>query len=228
MKTIMKIGRITVALLLLVAFGVLISLTLPAKTQSVDLFHSSWQLVRETATEDAAAFSSAYALATAEGDFAGKDTSTVAEGGPFKVGSVTKGYGDEGPGNRWMFAMCGGAADNNTFSFALGGWAKTNGMAQVICEGAGAIGTQDVVLYPDDSATATNIWWADTITLDEESKWPKTIGDTNGVGVYNSGDNEVALLVVDTAGIEWIQFVFYDCNGSGTEANDVTVYGRRF
>jgi hypothetical protein len=95
-------------------------------------------------------------------------------------------------------------------------------MLQVICEGNGIIGVQAVVLYPDDSAAATNIFWADTITLDETTKW-------NTVSVLNSGDNEVAIIHVDMAGLEWVQLCVYDADGAtGIEAGDITCYGKRY
>jgi len=74
-------------------------------------------------------------------------------------------------------------------------------------------------------------FWADTISLDEQSKWPNYNGTLGlpGVAVHNSADNEVAILNVDLAGIEWIQFVVYDADGAtGEEAGNVTVYGRRY
>lgn len=69
--------------------------------------------------------------------------------------------------------------------------------------------------------------WADTITLDEVTKWPKFQGNLPGVGVYNSGDNEIAILQILNPP-EWIQFVVYDADGAtGEQAGNITVYGRR-
>lgn len=89
--------------------------------------------------------------------------------------------------------------------------------------------TDDTIVATTGSsgnATATvqsnPAFWADTINLDETTKWPS-------VAVYNSGDNEVGFIVVDTTGIEWIQFVIYDALPVQTlEAGDVTVYGRPY
>jgi hypothetical protein len=78
--------------------------------------------------------------------------------------------------------------------------------------------------------------WADTIALDETTKWTSAIdgaaastGNKGTIEVINSGDNEVAGLVVDLKGIDWVQVVIYDADAAtGEEAGDITVYGRKF
>ncbi len=196
-----------------------------AKAEPTDTYHSSWHVVRAAAAEDGATFAAVYDLAAGEGDFASKDTSTVAAGGPFKIISHSANIAHRGegysPGGAWMFTIGGVGLENDVFSFNLVGWAKTNGMAQIICEGNGVLGTQDIVIYPGGSAVTDGLW-ADTITLDETTKWPS-------VAVYNSSDDEVANMVVDTTGLEWVQFVVYDALGAQAgEANSVAVYGRRY
>ena len=300
-----QIGRaIGVMMFLLVGLVIIAALLKPTKAVPLDTYHSSWHLVRETADEDAAAFATEYNLTT-EGNFANKDSSTVLAGGPFRIRSVNAGVGaSEGYsiGSVWMFAICGKNYNNvdDTFSFNIIGWSKTNGMLQVIAEGDGVLGTQAVIVYPDggdavgelvsetgvaydhtggaedtyftvtnegfDGAvagmlayvTGTNItsgyyqvtvvtdtnnvkiavtatddnddstvqinpaFWADTINLDETTKWPS-------VEKYNSGDNEVAFILVDTTGLEWIQFVVYAADAAtNEEAGDITVFGRRY
>jgi hypothetical protein len=89
------------------------------------------------------------------------------------------------------------------------------------------------VTSTDNSTDATvqinPAFWADTITLDEVTKWGGSGMDPNTVYVINSGDNEVANLVVDLAGISWVQFVVYDADAAtGDEAGNVTVYGRKY
>ena len=194
-----------------------------------DTYQASWQLVRETATEDGADFATVYALATSKGDFANKDSSSVAAGGPFRIKSQRSDLGQyQSFGDHWHFIICGGLADDDDFSFNIVGWASDNGPAQIIAEGDGVIGTQDVVLFPDDGVAATNTWWADTITLDETTKWTTAAGGANGVSVFNSGDNEIAVIQLYPQGLEWIQFVFYDADDSQAgEADPLTVYGRR-
>lgn len=293
------------------------------QAEPIDQYHSSWHLIRESADEDGATFAAVYDLTgvdqTIAGNFASKDSSTVVNGGPFRIVSVDAGNGPhEGysAGNRWMFAICaknfGVGADNtidNTLSFNLVGWSKTNGMLQVIAEGDCVVGTQAVIIYPDggdavgetismtavtythgtetfsktgigigvaagdiiyvtgtnlttgyyavtsrtdDTVVATGMsssnnntdstldtnsaFWVDTINLDETTKWTSFIdGSTSSTGnkgileVINSGDNEVAAIVVDLTGIEWIQFVVYDADATtGVEAGAVSVYGRRY
>lgn len=312
MKKIMRIGKALVAplfipLLILAALIIGFVLIKKAIAEPVDTYHSRWHLVRETADQDGDTRALCYNFTT-QGNFANKDSSTVAAGGPFHIVSSGGGVGPhEGmsPGGAWMFAICGlnydVANDNvvdNTFSFNVVGWSKTNGMLQNICEGSGILGTQAVIVYPDDDAdalgmvcsetgvtytdssktftvtnegfdgaavgmmayvtgtnltdgyyavtTATDVntiimsgmtstgdntdstvdinpaFWVDTITLDETTKWPS-------VAVYNSADNEVAVIVMDTTGLEWVQFILYACDGaSGIEAGDLTVYGRRY
>jgi len=221
MKT--RLGRITlatVAILTLLLFGMLAQ-SYRALAAPLDSYNVAWKLVRDTATEDGANLAAVYALATGEGNWASRDTTAVFrlfDGPSEPTGPAST---PDSPGVVWKFVICGGLADDDTFSFDVLGWAQGNGMAQVIATGDGVIGTQDVVLYPDDSAAATDIWWADTINLDATTTWP-------GVSVYNSGNNTVGMLLIDTTGLEFIQFVIYDAGGTGTEANNLTIFGRPY
>jgi hypothetical protein len=228
MKRIMRFGKALIAPLfipLLIIVAVIIGFVLVRKVfaEPVDTYHSSWHLIRTLDTEDAADFATALALATNAGDFDSIPSDA------FRITSHSAGIGPhEGmsPGGAWMLVFGCSTTDTDddseTFSFTLVGWAKTNGMAQVICEGDGAAGTQDVVTYPGaSSATDANDTWADTLNLDETTKWPS-------VAVYNaSGDNEVAILVFDTTGLEYIYPFIYDAAGTA-EATAVAVYGRRY
>ncbi len=233
MKFIKRFGKTSVGILLLLLMVVCL-LVLDYHNESfaepLDQYHSSLHLVRETAAEDGANFAAVYDLASSEGDFASKDSSTVLNGGPFKISTFKNDVGHEGfsPGTRWMLTLCGTGVNDDTFSFNIIGWAQRNGMLQVIAEGNGVLGTQDAVLYPDDSAAATDVLWADTIVLDETTKWTSAANE-GVIAIINSGDNEVAGIVVDTTGLEWIQVVTYDSLGAQAgEANDITVYGRRY
>jgi len=210
-------------LVLLIAAGMLFVAT-QTKAEPSDTYHSGWKLIRETAMEDGADFAAVYPLATNKGNYASKDSSTVALGGPYQIRSyIGSGRGTEfqSVGSMWAFTICGGAANDDTFSFTILAWARTNGMAQVIAHGDGVIGTQDVAFYPDDGATAA-VWWADTLNLDDTDRW-------RNVNTYNNGNNEVAELVIDLAGIEWIQFIIYDADDEVVgEADPITVYGRPY
>ncbi len=310
MKKFMRTGRIILSVLFLLAVmaGTIIYIQ-PVRAEPIDTFHSSWQLIRETADQDGDTFALVYNLTT-EGNFANKDSSTVANGGPYRIKAYTTGIStDNWLSAKWIFAFCGKnydvANDNvvdNTFSFNIVGWSKANGMLQVMAEGDCILGTQAVIVYPDTGdalgelvsetsvtythntetytvtnggftgaavgmmayVTGTNLtdgyyaittvtdvntiimsgmsstdnntdstvqinpsFWVDTINLDETTKWPRD-GDGNNVMVYNSGDNEVAFIVVETADLEWIQFVIYGADAAtGIEAGDITVYGRK-
>ena len=212
---------ICIMLVLCLCFTALLNWPRPAKAEPLDTYHSGWHLIRDTADEDAADFLTALPLTTSEGDFANKPT------GAFRILSKRAGSRNQGfsAGGAWQIVFSGsttdGDDDSETFSYTLVGWAKLNGMAQVICEGAGAIGLQDVVLYPDDSASAASIWWADTLTISNSTLWGSVVA-------YNSGNNRVAFLSIDATGLEWLQVFIYDANGTGTEAGDITVFGRRY
>ena len=218
MRYVRNYGKVALGLALILGIaGCILMAARIAKAEPVDTYHSSWHLVRDTATENGATFAACLPLATSEGDFANMTASR------FRISSrdamSSEGYS---AGGAWMFVFCGTDTADDTFSFNLVGWSKTNGMAQVICEGNAILGTQDVVKYPDDFATATSAFWADTIVLDETTKWPS-------VAVYNSGDNEVAFILVDMTGLEYVYPYIYDADGTtGVEAVSVTVYGRRY
>ena len=312
----------TIAVLLAVSMYFGLSLPKPAKAEPVDTYHSSWHLVRETADEDGASFAAVYDLTgvgATTGNFASKDSSTVANGGPFHIIANQGGIGNPySPGSKWMFTFCGENYNNvdDTFSFNLVGWSRTDGMLQTIAVGDCVLGTQAVVTYPDSGdalgalisetavtythatkkftdtgdtgaftgavvgmlarvtgtgytdaisqittvTDANNIicsgltstgngtdstlqinpaFWADTINLDDQTRWSGSLADPNTatgyyqmsgtLAVINSGNNEVAGLVVDLTGMEWVQFVIYDADAAtGEQAGNVTVYGRRF
>lgn len=212
-----------VSLLVILVIVVVISMV-TARGEPTDTYHSSWRKIRASAAQDGDNFSSVYDLNDGGGNFASKDTSTVADGGAYQIRSrgATSSHSEGfSIGGAWLFSICGVGEPNDVFSFNIVGWGKSNGMAQIIAEGNGSLGTQDVVIYPGGAAV-TDGFWADTITLDETTKWPS-------VTVVNSGDNEVACILADTTGLEWIQFVVYDSLGSEAgEANSTSVYGRRY
>lgn len=193
-----------------------------AFAEPLDTYHSGWHLVRATAAEDGAALASVIDLSASEGDFANRNLNITT----FRIPSVKAGTGpNEGisAGAAWVFVFAGTDAANETFSFDLVGWRKTNGMAQVICTGNGILGTQDVVLYPDDdSTTATNGFWADTIVIDDVTSWP------GNIGLFNEGGaNQVTMVIVNMTGLEYVYPVIYDASG-GAEAATITVFGARY
>lgn len=307
-KKIFEIAAVAVILIVIVLMVKVVF------AEPVDVYHSGWHLIRETASEDAASFADVYdltgATASLSGNFDNKDSSSVANGGPFRIlpkdaqnrfGMPISGWGKS------VFVICGENFNNidDTFSFDVVGWARGNGMAQVICTGDGVIGTQAVVVYPDGGdamgalisetgvtyttgtttftttgngfagavvgmlarVTGTNItnnefvqvttvtddntiicsgvtstgsntdstveinpaFWVDAINLDATTTWPKQQGDLAGVANYSAGANKVAMLVIELQGIEFVQFVLYDCDGATAEqAGNLTVYGRPY
>lgn len=156
MKT--KLGKITLILTAALVVGVVSAVyILSVRAAPVDTYQSSWQLIRAEANEDGSSFAAVYNLTT-EGNFDNKDSSTVANGGPFRIipqpGEV--GTPSKTPGTKWMFAMCGKCFNDtdDTFSFDVVGWSSVNGMAQVICTGDAVLGTQAVIAYPNSGDDA--------------------------------------------------------------------------
>ena len=293
--------RLSLATLLLIS----VSYLFVALAEPLDTYQTGWNAVRAPADEDGATFAAVYNLALNGGDFASKDSSTVANGGPFRI--PAKSYPGSGgalssQGGAILLTFAGSNYNNvdDTFSFNVVGWSRDNGMLQNICEGSGVLGTQAVDIYPDGTdakgsvvdmtgvvfdltgnaggelyftktdvgvdvvagmlayVTGTNItsgyyqvtsvddddnieiavtatddttdatvqinpaFWADTLTLDETTKW-------RIVAVQNSGDNEVAQILIDRSGLEWIQVVVYDADAAtGEEAGNISSWGRLY
>jgi hypothetical protein len=203
---------LTIWLVLLVAVVTFFfQLPFPAHAEPIDQYQEGWSEVRVRANEDAATAPSF----TTTGDYADLPSNV------FTIPSFT---GDL-PGSRvtagdeWYFTFPGTVAADRTFAYTLVGWASTNGMAQVICQGTGILGTQTLSSYPN-GVVATNGFWADTLTVAATTKWPDT------PIVYNSTNNEVAMLNVNLAGIRHIKFYFHDTDGT-LEADIISVFGRR-
>ncbi len=157
-----------------------------AQAEPVDTYHSGWHLVRATADEDGASFAAVYDLTGASGtltpDFAGKDTSTVANGGAFHIvaKSAADAYGvPVSPGDTWAFAICGSNYNNvdDTVSFTVVSWGRENGMIQVICEGDGVLGTNAVVTYPDGGDAMGALISETGVTYTNGTKTFTTTGD---------------------------------------------------
>ncbi len=179
------------------AISILLLLVVSVQADPADAFHSEWVKVRATADEDGATFAAVYDL-TLESNFANKDSSSVADGGPYQISPRA------GLSNRWMFAICGKnydvGADNtidNTFSFNLIGWSKDNGMLQDIAEGDCILGTQAVIVYPDtgdavgalvDESDVAYTFSTEIFTSDEAFT-----GVVAGMMAYVTSDNETKL-----------------------------------
>jgi len=163
----MKYGKTIIAVVLLLALAVMVTtIYLPyAIAEPVDTYHSRWHLVRAMASEDIVDWAAEYGydltgVRSTNGDFASKDSSTVLNGGPFRIRSLfqNRSPGHEGysAGGAWMFTICGKNYNDvdDDFSFTIVGWSKENGMLQVIAHGDGILGTQAVIKYPEDGSDA--------------------------------------------------------------------------
>jgi len=118
------------------------------------------------------------------------------------------------------------------------GTGLTDEIEDVTTAGANAIILTGLADTADCTATVkiNPSFWADTIVVTALTKWSAagtanantdTMG--NNIAVLNSADNEVAVLVVDLAGLEYIQFVLFDCDGATSEqAGALRVYGRPY
>ncbi len=151
MKTLVKAGKIALPVLFLLVLIIGMIQIRPSKAIPLESFHAEWVLIRDTADEDGASFAAVYDLtgvgitSSSFGNFASKDTSSVANGGAYQISPR------EGANNRMMFVFCAKNYNNvdDIFSFNVVGWSRENGMLQNIAEGDCVIGTQAVVIYPD-------------------------------------------------------------------------------
>ena len=163
-----------------------------------------YSLLRAEANENGSVIN----LSAGEGDFASKPSAAV------KIPT----YQNKTEANGIEIIFAGADADGDTFSWKLWAWRHGNGMATLICDGTGAIGTQDVVKYPDSDLPAANRWYADILALINNEfpmKWK--VADIGGNG-------RVAKLYGDLLGYEWIYLEITDADGSGTEAESVSSY----
>jgi hypothetical protein len=162
---------------------------------------SAWSVLRASAGEVTALD------LTSAGDFAHKPATAVEI-----VGGAT-----ETPVNGIEIAFSGTDANNETFSYKVYAYRKTNGPATLVCSGAGTLGTQAVLLNPSTGATATNTFWADTLTC--TSVWPAT------VTLSDSGNNGVARLTFDLLGYSHIYVEITNADGTtGVEAASVAAW----
>lgn len=200
----MKSFKSFMVLMILVSVLLFTSNHSPTQAQiTLDTVHVAYTLLRAEANENASVID-----LTTEGDFAQKPATAI----PFRTKDDGTGHG----GNCLEFVFCGGSAAGKTFTYKIYAWRKTNGMARMVATGVGTLGTQAVVKYPHDGATATLKFWADTLTV--TTRWMKSVYSTD-----TTGNNEVASLHVDFIGYEWFYVEITNADGS-TEAGNVTVY----
>lgn len=172
--------------------------------QALDTVHKEFILLRAEANEDASTID-----LTSEGDFASKPASAV------QLIARTDGTGHGG--NAMELIFCGGDTANDTFGYKIYAWRCTNGPARMAATGIGTLGTQAVVKYPHSGSTATNIYWADTLTVTH--RWLRTVTSTD-----TSGNNETASIVLDMSGYEFFHVEITNADGTSTKAESVSVY----
>jgi len=134
--------------------------------------------------------------------------------------------GDNSRTNAVQIQMCGGSTDNDTFSWKLYAWRQGNGTATVICDGTAALGTMQVVEYPNEVGTgagqgrgdtATSKFWADTIVIGGNhfvKEW----------SVTDSGNNRSAILSGDLCGFNYLYLEVTEADGSTPQAGDVSAF----
>ncbi len=139
-------------------------------------------------------------LATA-GDFANKPSDTIDILDPAFLDpttSETKKFSFQAISNAngIVIYFLGGDANDDAFTWNVFGWRNQNGAAELIADGTGILGSQAVVKFPHNGATATSQFWADTIVV-SNNYWIKRVQATT------IGSNSVAKLWFDTAGYRY-------------------------
>jgi hypothetical protein len=170
----------------------------------------SLMLLRAENNEDAVAID-----LTTSGDFASKPVSAI------QVPMLP--LSQQTQVKNLVFYFCGGAAADKTFGFKIYGWRNNGGMAELIAEGTGTLGTQAVVKYPHNGAAATNKFWADTLAISAQGT-PETFQVADA-----SGGNRCAKLFGYNCGYEWLYCEISSADGTtGAEAGNITVYWSYF
>ncbi len=120
-----------------------------------------------------------------------------------------------------VFYFCGGTAADRKFGYKIWAWRSENGMAELVVQGTGVLGTQAVVKYPHNGATATSKFWADTLSITSGAQGtPETFGVADG-----SSADRCAKLYGYNCGYQYIYCEITDADGvTGTEAGLVSVY----
>lgn len=169
------------------------------------------RLLRDTANEDYANFAAIISGITANslGDYANMPTGVIVIPEGTKVVTL---YVSGVPSN----------GDDDTLSIVPFGYSPGNGPMEVICDAAGILGTQDVVLYPDDGATATSAFWVDSWTITNDY-WRTTVGvisNANGA----TGGNVINTISFDPLNLRYLGCYVHTAAGAADEAGSVTVF----
>ena len=98
--------------------------------------------------------------------------------------------------NGICFIFAATAAHTKFIDWRLIAWRNSNGPAEIVANGTAETGTQAVVTYPHNGATATNAYWCDNIVITNEY-WMKDIEATATAG------NSISKLWMDTCGYRY-------------------------
>jgi hypothetical protein len=100
------------------------------------------------------------------------------------------------PTNGIIFSFEGEGSDIVEFAWRVYGWRNMNGPAEIVCDGTGMLGTQQVVEFPHNGVAAPGRLWADTIVV-ENDRWMKEVEGTSYEG------NSVGKLWFDACGYRY-------------------------
>ena len=174
----------------------------------VSFFQENLQLLRDTDDQDFEDLAAAVAGLTTAGDYANKPTSDMIE---VPAGATVA-----------TIYACGATnvAENDDFGAVVYGYVNLNGPKEIICDAAGTIGTNAVVLYPDDGAAATGGLWVDTWSV-TTNHWRTTVTASK-----SGGDSDyIDTLSFDPLNLGWIGVDIYEADGTTAgEADEVTVF----
>ena len=100
--------------------------------------------------------------------------------------------------NGLCFMFMGTAAADKDMAWRLLAWKNENGPAEIVAYGTATTGSQAVVTYPHNGATATNAYWCDTIVITAEY-WMKEVEATA------AGGNSISKLFFDACGYRYFK-----------------------
>ena len=199
----MKQHKATIlSVLFCLVVGALLSLTMTYGFEADDVLHVEYLTMRASAVED-----TAIDLTTA-GNFANMPAGAI----QLRARPDGEGHG----GNALELIFAGGATANETFTYKIYAWRRTNGVARMVATGTGTLGTQAVILFPSGTSGTSRLW-ADTLTVTK--RWLTNVASTD-----IAGNNEVASLQFTTAGYEWFYVEITDASNTGSEAGNVSVW----